>query len=211
MNPGVRGGSFFRTMVLMSSSVAVGCGGMTQAPDGSGGTGAGGSPGSGGTGTGTGGNGAGAAGTGAGGNIILGTGGVPDGTGGLGLGGLGGAFPTDCPTTQLSCPENNLTYCSYYGFLTLPGNCECDAARPQSADDCAESEDFVCLGAVDDAQGNPFDPMAGYSCECVPTPADSNCGSRCAAHSLSYSWATCQGPEEDLDAYLCGCAVTILK
>lgn len=207
MNSAARGGTFFRTMVLMGSSVAMSCGGVTQTPDGSGG--AGGSPSSGGSGGGgTGGSPSGGT-TGVGGGIILGSGG--QGTGGLGLGGLGGAFPTDCPTTQLSCPELNTYSCGPGEFLQMPADCACDAARPRSVDDCAAEEAFVCLGASVDAHGGALDPVVPYSCECVPEQVSGYCSSHCEQHSDSMSWATCRDPEEDLEAFLCGCALTVLK
>jgi len=202
-----KGGSFFRTMVLMGSSVAVGsgvaagCGGSAElVPGTGGGPSTGGSPGAGGSGTG--------GGTSSGG-IILGDGGS---TASGGLGGLGGAFPTDCPTTQLDCPDPNYAYCSFNSSMILPTNCECDSARPRSAEDCDADEDFVCLMAGEDAQGEPFEPVAPFNCECVPEGEDAYCNSRCTAHSASPpNYVTCTEPEDDLDAYLCGCALTILK
>ena len=217
MTSGARGGAFFRTLVLMGSSVALSCGGVTEA------TGTGGSPGSGGgpsgggngTGGGSGGSGTGSGGTG-GGALTLGSGGgiiiLDPGTGGWdGWNGYGGAFPTDCPTTQLSCSPQSVSNCSVqgFGFFVLPGNCECDSDLPASAEDCDAGEDFVCLGAAEDAAGRRFDPPIPYACACVPGLEGTACSEHCPATA-----EVCSNPgelSEDLEAFLCGCALTILK
>jgi hypothetical protein len=217
MNPGAKGGTFFRTMVLMGSSVAMSCGGMTQG-DGSGGSS---SSGAGPNGTGSGGAGSGGAGSGGAGSggLPVGAGGaiiIDPGTGGEGYYAWGGAFPTDCPTTQLACVGSKGCSQYDYGYLTVPGSCVCDSERPESAEDCAEGEGFTCLVGSEDAYGRRIDPPIAYNCECVVEDADWNgyCFGFCDAHSDSYGSSNCTEPgetQEDLQAYLCGCAVTILK
>jgi len=209
-----RGGSFFRTMVLMGSSLALSCGGMAEdgssGADGSGGSddpgGGGGTPGAGG-GTGVGGT---ALGTGGQGIIIL----LPSTGGTSGVGGFGGAYPTDCPTMQLSCVAESISReCGNGRYLILPAGCECDPTRPQSRRDCAQDEDFVCLGASESVAGETFDEVVPYACECVPASA-TGCNSVCDLRTGQPRTNFCEGPEAslpDLDAYLCGCALTVLK
>jgi len=221
MSTPARGGAFFRSMVLMGGSLALGCGGMTQ-DDGSGGTsGNGGSGGGAGGGlNGTGGQPAGSGGQGTGGYSILlpPTGGSSTGGDSWGEGGFGGAYPTDCPTTQLNCP-NDYYGCAYgafdsYGLSVLPANCACDPSRPASSADCGPTQEFVCLGARESAQGEVFDPAVAYNCACVDSLTYTDCGGLCANHPEAHSNHTCYDPEDsplDLDAYLCGCAVTVLK
>ena len=194
-------------MVIMGSSVAVGCGGITQ-PSGSGGSGGAGSGGAGSGGRGSGGSGGGATGgqAASGGSLIIPT---PEtgGSGGSTLG-FGGAFPTDCSTAQLTC-TSAASWCASDGaFLVLPANCECDTERPASPDDCGVDETFVCDGATEDALGRPFDPIAPFNCTCEPSVASGSCSDYCGSGSV-----LCSGPGEveDLEAYLCGCAVIFLK
>lgn len=216
MNPTAKGGSFFRTMVLMGSSVAMSCGGMTHA-DGTGGSSSSGAGpnGTGGTdttggGTGTGGSGSGGLPGGSGGAII------DPGTGGEGYYNFGGAFPTDCPTAQLDCGATN--DCSSYDHqaLALPGDCVCDSDLPDGPEDCADNEGFTCLMASQDAYGRQIDPPVAYNCECITEQAGWNgdCFGFCSEHTKSIGSAHCNAPgeiTEDLQAYLCGCAVTVLK
>lgn len=220
MTTAARGGAFFRTMVLMGSSVAVSCGGMTGA-DGSGGA-----PGSGGSDDGTGGAdassggstpGTGGALTGGGGLVIQppGGGGSTGGSTG-GFTGFGGAYPEDCPTTQLSCPSTQPYDCSSFDYthLALSGSCVCNEARPKSQADCDEGEVLVCLSATEAADGRQLDPVVPISCECVPEPQYPSCYDACNDHSGSGSPSHCNAPGEvlpDLDAYLCGCAIPVLK
>jgi|GEM_PF-2731637 len=206
-----KGGSFFRTMVLMGSSVAVGsgvaagCGGSAElVPGTGGGPSTGGSPGAGGSGTG-----GGTSSGGGSGGIILGDGGS---TASGGLGGLGGAFPTDCPTTQLSCEVTSGSECGLNGYLVLPAGCECDSERPASADDCDDGEVFSCLAASVDARGDALEPLVQFNCECVTGEDDSYCQPVCDARTDSFALAQCDAPNPpDLEAFLCGCALTILK
>jgi hypothetical protein len=211
-------------MVLMGGSVAMsgaaGCGGMTK-PDSSGGTTASGGS----DGPGTGGSSSGGTSAGSGGRAPAagGSGGLiiePPETGGStgdgGQLGFGGADPGDCEPYQLVCPAQNLyTACSNTTWhLALPSFCECDTNRPTSRDDCGENESFVCMGASESATGEPLEPVVPYNCECVQAESD-GCWLACSNHSLiEYASTYCDDPGEvspDLDVYLCGCAMTLLK
>jgi hypothetical protein len=222
MSSNAKGGAFFRTMVIMGSSVALGCGGLTQSAGSGGGTGSGGSPGDGGNAGGSGGTGSGGRGSGgsggvatggqlaSGGSIIL----LPPDTGGSGGAslGMGGAYPTDCTTAQLTCTWPDWRDCSNSGsFLVLPANCECDFERPSTADDCGIDETCVCDGASEDALGRTFDPLAPFNCACQPNVPSGSCYDYCESGS-SGTTVLCSGPDElDLEAYLCGCAYVLLK
>ena len=201
-------------MVIMGSSVALGCGGLTQT-SGSGGTSGNGTGGGTGTGGSTGGAGSGGSGgTGGGGSggspLIL----TPDtgGSGGAALG-FGGAFPTDCPTAQLTCTSAAYSGCSSQGvFLVLPADCECDSERPASQGDCGVDETLVCDGASEDVFGRPFDPIAPFNCTCEPKEPNGYCYDYCSSGGIGTSVDCLEpGPAGNLEAYLCGCALTLLK
>lgn len=225
MSKTARGGAFFSTMVLMGSSVAMssaaGCGGMTNSDSSGGTTASGGSDGPGTGGSASGGTSVGSGGLspstgGSGGLIIV----EPPETGGStsdgGQLGFGGADPGDCEPYQLVCPAQNLyTTCSDTSWhLALPSFCECDTNRPTSRDDCSENESFVCMGASESATGEQLEPVVPYNCECVQAESD-GCWLACSNHSLiEYASTYCDDPGEispDLDVYLCGCAMTLLK
>jgi hypothetical protein len=147
---------------------------------------------------------------GSGGGIIL-----DPSTGGT-WSGYGGAFPTDCPTTQLSCSRQSAFTCSSqdYDFFVLPGDCECDFDHPASESDCEAGESFVCLGAAEDASGKKLDPPIPYNCSCIAGLEGTSCSVHCGARFEPPGSGACWGPgqiSEDLQAFICGCAMTLLK
>jgi hypothetical protein len=199
---------FFRTMVVMGSGLALGCGGASE-KDGNPGGGDGGSTSTGGssntggssTSTGGGSNSGGTAGSGG----ALSLGGA--GSGGTANGGAGGAImPTpNCPTTQWTSPD--YPQCAGPGNgLVLPANSVCDLTRPKSASDCGSAEVFACLEATGYADGTPLSEPKPYACACVPD--SESCRDECG--ELYSSDASCH--EGDSPAsILCGCAIIVLK
>lgn len=217
MNSRQKSGSFFRTMVLMSGSLTIGCGGLAEDNDphdsgASGGNDTGGSA----TTGGVAGIGGGATGGASGGGINIGSGGLSGGAasgGSTGGADMGGAFPTDCPTEQLKCTSNLEYNCDSGSLRRLPNDCVCDGSLPADPSDCEEGEQFACLGASTDASGNPLASTIPYECQCVPGTANDGCRNLCRGHSqVEANYFSCSEPEElDLDAVLCGCAVLTLK
>jgi len=198
------GDRFFRAMVLMGSSMALGCGGTTNrtggSPDSAGG--AGGAGGSGGSGPG---------GTGAGGSgpIFITT--TTTGVGGIGSGDPG---PFPCVPAQWECESTPLECSNTYNAWQLPTECACSDTRPKSAADCASGQSFVCLeGAPRD--GAPDVGSVLFNCACVE--ADGDCGVECTAAGFSGAPYCRQVVGEGGAAgapvveTLCGCAVVVLK
>jgi hypothetical protein len=203
------GHRFFHAMVLMGSSIALGCGGETSqnpADTGAGGANASTAGASGASSTSSGGAGAsdstalGAAGSTGGAQLT-----VPGNTGGGGGTSTGGsalaAFP--CETQKLECPRVS---CTGPGFV-IANDCKCNPDRPSSALDCAPNEALVCRDgrATEDGQGLPS--SAPFECECrVP---ESDCRLTCAkAYGVTDS--TCGSGPNAADL-LCGCALVLLR
>jgi len=197
---------FFRAMVLMGGSLAVGCGGTATAgsadPGGGGGDGGSGGPG------GSGGSGSGGAG---------GSGG-PGGSGGfvidagVGTGGSvardGGPMPCvpaqwDCSSASPSCSFDPMGY-------ELPQGCACDGTRPRSEAECAANESFTCLKAAYVA-GEPLTNPVSFECSCVPS--QESCDLMCReAFDNGATYPTCElGVDEPPSTVLCGCAVVVLR
>jgi hypothetical protein len=192
----------FRSLVLMGSSLALGCGGKASegaaassggSADSSGGGNhvAGGGPSAGGAGSGF----AGALSTSAGGT--LGMGDVPGYAGAT----MGGATTTsgnpDCPPAQWTCISPS--ECSYdTGWL--PGACKCDPSRPLKSSDCKPGQVFVC-----DSTGSP---ATGFQCACVAS--GSGCDACSAVVSPPGSYVECDDQTQP-GTVLCGCAVVLLK
>jgi hypothetical protein len=204
------GHRFFRAMVLMGSSLAVGCGGQTiqesssSSNGGSGGSaGPKGESGSGGKG---GQSGAGTI-TGSSGTLVV----TVPGTGGSGPitvdPGPFACSPAqwDCSATMVSCD-----YRTGVGF-TLPDGCRCDEARPKSPTDCAPGTTFVCRNATILSGGQILSQSVPFECTC--TPRMSNCYEMCDKAFQPFAGFTCVGGPSDagLDAILCGCAPVLLK
>jgi hypothetical protein len=202
---------FFKTMVVMGSGLALGCGGVSEKDskpgDGDGGSNnSGGSSSSGGS-SNTGGSIATGGGLSTGGAVGAGGTFASGGSAGTANGGVGGAIiPTpNCPTTQWASPDYPQCAPNGDGFV-LPANSVCDPSRPVSADDCAAGQVFACLEATAYADGTAFPEPKPYGCECVPDSA--SCRDECGAiYSVD---ASCHEGESPA-SILCGCAVIVLK
>ncbi len=202
---------FFRAMVLMSSGVALGCGGMSRedgqpSTSSESGSSSGGSPGgatfSGGS-------------SGDGGNTT--TGGASLGSAGdTSIGGFAGSPfvdppPFACPPTQWDCSALAVP-CGYgmsadgagYGW-DLPGTCACDPDRPATSDGCGASATFTCRYATT-FNGLPLKEAIPFECSCVPT--QDHCAEAC---NLAFDDVFDTSCDQDADAILCGCAVIYLK
>jgi len=193
---------FFHTMVLMGSALAIGCGGLSNDADASGGRsgagGTGGTGGSGGTGS-TGGT------SGAGGS----TGGVA-GTGGIIIAiPNGGRMTVDpgpfvCTPAQWEC-DNDSPAC-YGDSYALPDRCGCDETRPLSIEDCESGQVFACRMAHYNAMGTALTQVVPFECSCVAEQLD--CGLVCDA-LYGYERGSCT--QDDAKSVLCGCAVIVLR
>jgi len=206
----------FRVLVLMGSSLALGCGG-SAIMDGSGANG--GAPAAGGT----------------------AQGGAAHGGGGANA--LGGsAGDADCPPAQWECSALGAT-CSYYiQSSSKPAGCVCDRQRPRSVADCGQGENLLCLSAYREQfypEPQSWDGTLHVQCACVPGPAAPSydmCKIDCAATFPSLAAAahndtfvscglpasmTCDAsgnnctatPDSVLrqDGIVCGCASISLK
>jgi hypothetical protein len=200
---------FFRAMVLMGSSLAVGCGGQTitgesTSSSAGGSPGAAGSPGNGNV-AGKGGAGGSSPSSGSSGSLQLGT------------GGSGGQPTVDpgpfvCPPAQWDCSPA-LTQCDY-GTMNgwrLPTACNCDSARPSSASDCAPDQVFVCLEGTASADGQPLTRVVPFECSCAPKPT--YCGLACdQAFKNTGGDFSCEQPTDPgARDILCGCALPLLR
>ncbi len=203
---------FFRAMVLMSSGMALGCGGMSKSdgddpPSPSGSNSGGGSGGA----------------TSAGGGTATAgstpAGGASGAAGGDPVAGSGGATvtqpgPFPCPPEQWNCSGAQVD-CGYGasadGFHTgwdLPSGCACDENRPESSADCDQGESFVCRSATTFSGGTPLTTMIPFECSCVP--AQMECADAC------YELMPVDGfyepiCEDGSNTILCGCAFIYLK
>jgi len=202
--PRGQAGRMFRTIVVLGSGLALGCGGRTVTPDEEGDTDA---SGSGGAPSGVGGSTGGT--SHAGGSGGAGTGGLIPGSGGQD--GSGG----DCPAEQWDCwelawmsGEHEELECSY----VMPDNCTCDASRPIKPEDCPEETAHTCLAAGFDSDGAALPELVPFACKCVPfDPATQDCTAACSAYGESpRGGALC----DETDPYiniLCGCELPILR
>ena len=229
---------FFRAMVLMGSSLAVGCGGAVKDQehgtigDGSGGAGAvaasggasssgassGGasfSPAAGGATSRGGANQAGGAPSTGG--TSQSSGGAPPGSGGaivLGSGGITAILEPDagvapCAPAQWSC-DTDTVYCSGgdEGYFMPNAPCGCDPTRPTSAEACPAGTKFLCQAFTIDAAGKRLSSPLAFGCACVPPAPD--CEEACAAaHGSAPRPSACLA--DAADNYLCGCAVILLR
>jgi hypothetical protein len=203
-------GRLFCMLVLMGSSLALGCGGTAeQMADAAGGTA--GTSGSANTGGSTGGGGATSGGAWSGGATSTGgvtfTGGTSPG-GATSVGGTAGGSPThvrpaefDCPYEQVSCGSCSSAFDEY----ELPSWASCNYEAPVSAADCAPGERFVCLEATVDENGGRFPTGVRCGCYCTTELDCSNlCGNEIAATCLEYPAPN--APAGQLDSILCsGC------
>jgi len=204
---------FFKTMVLMGSSLALGCGGMVN--EAAAGAGAGGQSALGGTGgTGTSMGGSTSAEGGSGGSSVGGTGGSSAGTGGVA--GTGGAVSATCPPDQWVCDP--IPQCeSSYGY-SLPTYCRCDETRPLSGDDCASGR-RVCLTATAEADGTQLDEAIPFACTCASDPTSCSDSCRDAYTDGDGHWCftdiyptTGRVPvPPGSDDLLCGCSFVYLR
>ncbi|MGC4095291.1 MAG: hypothetical protein QM756_46680 [Polyangiaceae bacterium] len=198
--PGAQGGSMsgssgtlrarhplFNAMVLMGGSLALHCGGnATQSAAASGGAttsgGSGGTPSSGGT----------------------SFGGAPVIT--VSSGGANEVVPGpfDCPPAQWDCSATP-PQCWDTGFI-LPEKCDCAPTRPLAAADCIDS-DFVCRRAAFVSTGQRLSSPVDFECGCVSRQA--YCSQSCEE---LYGYAgRCSEPAPGVNAFVCQCAVIVLR
>lgn len=205
---------FFRTMVLMGSSLALGCGGISSddtpregtddlqaraGADGSGDT---------------------ASTAGAGGRVSTagGTGGTTSttaGTGGTATAGTGGSGGSAGTATTRACPDEQYTCTSFScsgDLWNQEGRCYCDFSRPVGPEDCATDETFVC-------RPTPTDPETGavlahptrVDCTCAPTGHSCSATCRQAWSEFADGYYCLQPPELPLREVLCGCSFVYLR
>jgi hypothetical protein len=211
----------FRSIVLMGSGLAFGCGGVAKVEGGGAGgssaashggtTGASSSAGSGVV-------------TGAAGTLVFGSGGTTGQAGGSNVGGsisvgFGGSGPITgnggtagvsslpCPPSQWACAGQE-TDCQLQNSIALPtSNCKCDGSRPAQASNCKPGQSFVCLSANRDASGQGIYPPIPFECSCQATTSD--CASACDA-TFGNGALNCYF--DDVNSILCDCyAPVVLK
>jgi hypothetical protein len=202
---------FFRAMVVMGGSLAVGCGGVTTGTD----TASSGTKGSGGTG--------GLGSGGAGGSDD--SGGAP-GSGGMMSGGAAGAGgflvetggsagqPLDagvCLPAQWDCAET-LLRCAYSADRwVLPKHCTCALGRPERADDCAANESFVCRAGAPNADGGTSSDVVPFECSCVPEQESCYQACQAAFGDFGGQWNCQEAGTRNPRDVLCGCALIVLR
>jgi hypothetical protein len=212
---------FFRTMVLMGSSLALSCGGATEeskstSAGGSGGGGSGGAGGKGGGGSGGSGGASGRGGTG--GSVMGGTG----GSGGIIVGGSGGvagmppvdAGPFECHPAQWECGDQlSLCHNDVQGW-TLPANCGCNHMRPLSSADCPNGTERVCFLGGYDSAGRVLREQVPFQCSCQPKHelCHEECAPAFGINSQTSERFNCgfDDPDASVREVLCGCAVVVL-
>jgi len=201
----------FRSIVLMGSSLALGCAGKAALGGADGSAGNAGSAAS-------------AAGDGAGGTsgspqISLGGAigaGAPSFGGAVGAGAssfggasMGGAASTtgaagapDCPPAQWTCSAP--LDCDYQtGWV--PDACKCDPSRPSQASDCKVGQSFVCMSTGEPAANS----RQGLQCSCVSSPG--YCSQACVSAFGNQSGSYVCDDQSQPGTVLCGCAVILLK
>jgi hypothetical protein len=193
----------FAAIVLMGSSLAVGCGGMAEgerqvgASGGPSGSTQGGSSSIGGS-------------TGSGASVSSGTAGTPPDIS-INIGGVPPMpsavtpGPFACPPQQWSCSTRQCGQVD--NGWALEEGCDCDRERPLTASDCEPGEVFVCLDATSTTDGRPLTEHVLLSCACTPKSMY-NCRDEC---DVVYGGdLSCGGSEDQLSA-TCGCALVYLK
>jgi hypothetical protein len=178
---------FFRAMVLMGSSIAVGCGGVTRTGETGSAGGASGvvaGPSKAGSAT--------AVGFGAGGSVV-----TPPGP--------------ECPREQWDCSSSDVScYGGRVGWRFIPGGCTCDPSRPRTPADCRQGDVFVCqaFASLPDGGLGTYDDLTPFQCQCVS--GATSCAAACKNSFPARSGST--GCARDLtDNYLCGCAIVFLR
>lgn len=185
----------FAAIVLMGTSLGVGCGGVTDSDrrdESSGENGS--SGGSGGSGS--------SSSSGSGGVIVphLDVGGTSAGPQPIKPG------PFACPPEQWSCASQE---CGLVGSgWALPSACACDPQRPRRASDCPPDQAFICQEVTSSADGQPFNEPVALSCSCVEKSMYF-CSNECDA-VYKRSDLDCRVGEDQRSA-LCGCAIIYLK
>lgn len=211
--PASDAGRLFRTIVVLGSSWALGCGGKTSVLGGDGDMDA---RGSGGVSSGSGGVSSGS------GGAWRGSGGSPSASGGQAIGSGGsvgsGGDAADCAPEQWDCSGTQLE--SNYGgqpidcTYILPDDCSCDVSRPLAPDDCPAGTVRTCLAAGADPQGDALDEMVAFACECLPfDPGAQHCSAACEAHGDTSPFvpSACFEEAEPYINILCGCELPILR
>jgi hypothetical protein len=114
--------------------------------------------------------------------------------------------PFQCPPEQWTCGSPSCD--GSYGGWVLPDGCACDPNKPLRASDCQPDQLFVCKQATVTVDGRPLTKPVPLSCTCVPRQMYF-CNTEC---DIAYGQAnlTCYGAEDQLSA-TCGCAVVYLK
>lgn len=201
----------FRSIVLMGSGLALGCGGVAQIDGGNGGapSGSGGAAGSPQPGQ------VGGSGNASAGNTAISTGGslfitIGGGTGLAGASGVAGAPAVanpGCPFSQWDCTKSATAgYCSSgatYG-VEIGTDCFCNSNRPKSGADCQPGNTYACRSGVLSPTSTGTTP---FECTCTPTPADGSSCNICDTVYNGYDDCQTNTPNE----VLCGCALVLLK
>jgi hypothetical protein len=185
---------FFRAMVLMGSSLAVGCGGAVR-DTGDGSKSAGGA-----ADTGSGGHTASAGHTASGGYAAA---------GGGESGGSPAVMGPACPSQQWACSaldrcEDGLSFSAASAKA-----CTCDESLPITVTDCARGQVLACKAFTRDENGKDFVPPVPFDCRCVEQLGD--CQSTCVSTFgiMAGGQTTCT--DGFSDQYLCGCAYITLR
>jgi len=187
---------FFYTMVVMGGALALGCGGMSNRDEHTGGGRPGGTPSGAGTGGG-GGSGGGGSGSGSGGSgVIIMPEPDPDPV---------TPGPFVCVPAQWDCSAAR-PQCYGSGFA-LPENCRCDETRPKSEADCPVGQAFTCRVGTADAQGRQLTEVVPFECSCAtPQPT---CNDTCS--SLFGVDGNCRELSDSGRSILFDCAIIVLR
>lgn len=188
---------FFHAMVLMGSSLALGCGGATSSSSAEDETNVGGAT------TGTSGSGGAPAGGATYGGASAGVAGAPNPTGGQSS---VPPEPPSCPPAQWDCSRDPpICWGDAYG---LPESCACDRQRPSTVADCGVGETFVCrAGRMATADGLAVNTVP-FECSCVPS--QETCTPIC--DDAYAPWGSCrEAPVGDSQSVLCSCALIVLR
>lgn len=217
---------FFRTMVLMGSSLALGCGGISnddtpregtddlEANGGSGGS-ANAAAGTGGTSTKAGSGGTASAPATGGTTSAAGSGGTRSGTGGATTAGTGGSGGSAGTATTRSCPDEQHTCTAFSCSNDLwnqEGRCYCDFSRPVTPADCEAGDTFVCRPTLTDPEtGAVLAQPTRVDCTCAPTGDTCSLTCREAWSEFADGYFCLEPPELSVSPVLCGCSFVYLK
>ncbi len=200
----------FRTIVLMGSGLALGCGGVAQIDGGNGGapSGSGGAAGSpqpgqvGGSSNASAGNTA----VSAGGSLFITIGGGSSVAGApSGVAGAPAVANPSCPFSQWDCTKSPTAgYCSSGENSQIAADCFCNSNRPASGADCKPGYSYACLMGVLTPTSNS---TTSYQCSCTPTPADGSSCEICDTVYEVHGECDTNTPNE----VLCGCTLVLLK